>query len=156
MYIRYDTSLDQPAQSVRRELLEPPESWLPLPVSRALGDRRYIVRVGFRAAGAWISKEVELTVGTPEAPGQWLVVPVSWHATGAEQLFPTLDGRLTVQPLGPHSSQVWMGATYEPPLGGLGRELDDLALHNVAEATVREFVDGLAARLAHLAMNRPA
>jgi hypothetical protein len=155
MYIRHDVSLDQPAHSVRRELLEWPEGWLPLSVSRTLGERRYVVRVGFHAVGAVISKEVELTVGMPEAPGQWLTVPVSWRATGREQLFPILDGKLTVQPLGPHSSLLWMGATYQPPLGGLGRELDDLAMHNVAEATIREFVEGLGARLAALAMNRP-
>ena len=155
MYIRHDASIDQPAHSVRRELLEPPDGWLPLPISRTLGDRRYVVRVGFRAVGARISKEVELTVGPPEAPGQWLVVPVSWRATGPEQLFPILDGKLTVQPLGPHSCRVWMGAIYKPPLGGFGRELNDLALHNVAEATIQEFVDGLCARLSALAMGRP-
>jgi hypothetical protein len=156
MYIRYDVSMDQPSESVRRELLEPPERWLPVPVVRALGERRYVVRVGFRAGAARISKEVELTVGTPEAPGQWLVVPVTWRATGAEQLFPILDGKLTVQPVAPKASQVWMGATYQPPLGGLGRELDGVALHNVAEATVREFMDGLRVRLSALAADQPA
>jgi hypothetical protein len=156
MYIRHQVLIDQPSQAVRRELLEPPEHWLPGSVSRPLDDRRYILRVGFKAAGARISKEVELALGAPEAPGQWLVIPVSWRATGPEQLFPVLEGKLTVEPHGPHSSAVWVGATYKPPLGALGRELDDVALHNVARATIQEFVEDLGARLSELAVTRPA
>jgi hypothetical protein len=156
MYIRHDEPIDQPARAVRRELLEPPEQWLPASVTSPLGDRRFLVRVGFQAAAARISKQVELTVGMPEAQGDWLVVPVAWRATGPDQLFPVLDGRLTVQPVGPHSSTIWLGATYQPPLGGLGRELDDLAMHRVATATIEDFVRGVAARLAELAAARPA
>ncbi len=156
MYIRHDVPIDQPAASVRRELLEPPERWLPSSVKRPLGERRYLARVGFRAVGARVSKEVELTVGTPEAPGDWLVIPLSWRATGPTQLFPVLDGKLTVQPLGPRSSTLWMGATYQPPLGGLGHEIDDAALHNVATATIEDFVTSVAARLSELASLRPA
>jgi len=156
MYTRYDAPIDQPAHSVRRELLESPERWLPPSVHSPVGERRYLARVGFSAAAARVSKQVELTLGTPEQPGQWLVIPVAWRATGPGQLFPILDGRLTVQPLGPHSSTIWMGATYQPPLGALGRELDAAALHNVAAATIKDFVDGVAARLSELAAGRPA
>jgi hypothetical protein len=155
MYIRHDVAIDQPANEVRRELLGPPERWLPASVASPLGGRRYLARVGFRALTGRISKQVELTVGPPEAPGDWLVVPVAWRATGPDGLFPILDGRLTVQPLGPHSSTIWIGATYQPPLGGLGHELNDVALHNVASATVEDFVEGVAARLSNLAATRP-
>ncbi|TMC08773.1 MAG: hypothetical protein E6J41_12345 [Chloroflexi bacterium] len=156
MYIRHDVPIDQPAREVRRQLLGPPERWLPASVVDASEERRYRVRVGFKAAAGRISKEVELTVGAPEAPGDWLVVPVAWRATGPGGLFPVLDGKLTVQPLGPHSSILWIGATYRPPMGGLGRELDDVALHNVASATTEDFVAGVAARLSELAANHPA
>lgn len=154
MYIRHDAPIDQPAREVRRELLGPPERWLPASVGSPLGDGRFLVRIGFRALAGRISKEVELTVGAPEVPGDWLVVPVAWHATGPAGLFPVLDGKLTVQPLGPRSSTLWMGATYQPPLGGLGHELDDVALHNVASATIEDFVEGIAARLSQLAASR--
>jgi hypothetical protein len=156
MYMRHDTSIDHPAHSVRRELLEAPERWLPASVASPLGERRYLVKVGFHAAAAHISKQVELTVGTPVERGQWLEIPVTWRATGPGQLFPVLDGKLTVQPLGPHSSILWIGATYQPPLGGLGRQLNAAALHNVASATIEEFVEGVSGRLAELAASRPA
>lgn len=156
MYIRHDVPIDQPAREVRRELLGPPERWLPASVVDAGEERRYRVRVGFKPIAGRISKEVELTVGAPEAPGDWLVVPVAWRATGPGGLFPVLDGKLTVQPLGPHSSILWIGATYRPPMGGLGHELDEVALHNVAGATIEDFVEGVAARLSELAAHRPA
>ncbi len=156
MYIRHDVPIDQPVASVRRELLEAPERWLPSSVKGPLDERRYLARVGFRAVGARVSKEIELTVGTPETPGDWLVIPLSWRATGPTQLFPVLDGKLTVQPLGPHSSILWIGAMYEPPLGALGHEMNEVALHNLASATVEDFVESVAARLSELAAKRPA
>ena len=155
MYIRHDVSIDQPANEVRRELLGPPERWLPASVTSPLGGRRYQVRVGFRALVGRVSKQVELTVGPAEAPGDWLVVPVAWRATGPDGLFPVLDGKMTVQPLGSRSSTMWIGATYQPPLGWFGHELNDVALHNVASATVEDFLEGVAARLSSLAANRP-
>jgi hypothetical protein len=156
MYIRHDVPIDQPAHSVRRELLEAPEHWLPASVTSSPGERRYLARVGFKAAAARVSKQVELSVGAPDVQGDWLLVPVTWRATGPTQLFPTLDGKLTVQPLGPHSSVIWMGAMYTPPLGAVGRQLNEVALHNVASATIQDFVEGVAARLAELAANRSA
>jgi hypothetical protein len=156
MYIRHDVHVEQPSHSIRRELLEPPERWLPPSLAEPIGERRFRARVGFRAPATRISKQVELTVGEPEVAGQWLVVPIGWRATGPSQLFPVLDGKLTVQPLGPRSSVLWLGASYQPPLGALGREVDEVVMHNVAVATIKDFVEGLAARLSELAADRPA
>jgi len=63
MYIRYDVHVDHPAHSVRREMLEPPEQWLPPSVAEPIAERHYLVRVGFSAPAVRISKEVELAVG---------------------------------------------------------------------------------------------
>jgi len=156
MYIRHDVHVTQPAHSVRRELLGPPERWLPASVAEAIGERHYLARVGFSAPAARISKRVEVTLGQPVVTGQWLVIPIAWRATGPSQLFPVLDGKLTVEPLGTHSSKLWLGGSYQPPLGALGREMDGAVMHNVAEATIRDFVEGVAARLSELASNRPA
>jgi hypothetical protein len=155
MYTRHDVPIGQPAHDIRRQLLGQPERWLPASVASPVGERCYLVRVGFRALVGRISKEVELSVGTPQAPGSWLVVPIAWRATGREGLFPVLDGALAVLPLGPHSSILWMGAKYEPPLGGLGHELNDVMLHNMASATIEDFVEGVAVRLSKLAATHP-
>ena len=156
MYIRYDVHIDQPAHSVRREMLEPPERWLPPSFAEPIGERHYLVRVGFSAPAIRISKKVDLTLGAPRVAGQWLEVPITWRATGPGELFPVLDGKPTVQPLGPHSSTLWFGGTYQPPLGALGRQIDEVVMHNVAEATIKDFVESAAARLSELAAKRPA
>lgn len=155
MYTRYDVHVDQPANSIRRELLDPPERWLPPSVHEPTGDGRYLARVGFDAPGAHISKQVELTVGTARVAGDWLEIPVGWRATGPGQLFPVMEGKLTVQPLGAHSAIVWFGGTYQPPLAGPGKTIDEVLMHRVAEATIRDFVEGVAGRLSALAANRP-
>ena len=49
-----------------------------------------------------------------------------------------------------------MGGSYQPPLGALGREIDEAIMHNVAGATIKDFVESVAARLSELASNGPA
>src|SRR5262249_56556121 len=100
--------------------------------------------------------QVEVSRGQPEARGRWLGIPVAGRATGRSQFFPVLEAKLTVEPLGTHSSKLWLGGTYQPPLGALGREIDEAVMHNAAEATIKDFVDGVVARLMELASNRPA
>lgn len=156
MYIKYHVHVDHPAHSIRREMLEPPEQWLPTSVAERLAEGHYLVRVGFSAPAIRISKEVELTLGAPRFVGHWLEVPITWRATGLGELFPVLEGKLIVQPLGSHSSTLWFGGTYQPPLDALGREIDGAVMHNVAEATIKDFVVSAAARLSELAANRPA
>jgi hypothetical protein len=154
MYVRQDASIDRPASEVRNELLGPPERWLAASAASPLGDRRYLVRVGCRAPIGHIGRAVELTVGAPEAPGDWLVIPVAWRVPGPGGRFPVLEGRLTVQPMGRHSSTMWMGATYRPPVRGFGNEVDHVALHDVARATIEDFVAGVATRLSDIAATR--
>jgi len=154
MYIRHDLHVDQPVDSCRRELLDSPERWLPGSLTGTADERRFLARVGFHAPASRISKQVELTVGPPVEEGDWLVIPVAWRATGPSQLFPVMDARLTVQPVDPGSSRLSLSGTYQPPLGALGREIDGAALQNVAQATVRDFVEGVAARISELAASR--
>src|SRR6266700_284164 len=157
MQVGHDVHVDQSADSCRRELLEPAERWLPAPVSSsAAGDGRFLVWLGFGGPEISVTKEVELTVGRPEVEEDRLVVPIGWRATGPGQLFPVFDGQLTVRPLGPHSCRLSLGGGYEPPLGALGRRLDEAMLHRAAEATLRHLAAGIAARVSELAASRPA
>jgi len=50
-------------------------------------------------------------------------------------------------PLEPGVSQLTLSGVYEPPAGAIGEALDRMALHRVAEAAVKLFVDQLAAAL---------
>jgi hypothetical protein len=62
-----------------------------------------------------------------------------WEPSG--WLLPTLDGELEVGALGRHRTQLALSGSYEPPLGTVGRTVDRLALHRIAEATIKDFLD---------------
>jgi len=70
-----------------------------------------------------------------------------WRATGAERLFPHLEADLEVAALGPSRTQLSISARYRPPMGAMGRALDRALLHRVAEATIKDFLDGVGERL---------
>ena len=59
-------------------------------------------------------------------------------------------------PIGPGVSRLTLSGTYGAPLGALGREIDTAVLHRVAEATIRNFAEGIAARVSKLAGSRSA
>ena len=47
--------------------------------------------------------------------------------------------------MGAHQSEVRFSGSYDPPLGSVGRRLDRLLLHQLAEATVRALLRQLVA-----------
>jgi hypothetical protein len=64
-----------------------------------------------------------------------------------------LDADLEVARLTPTITQLSISARYAPPLGAIGSAIDRALLHRVAEATVKDFMDRVAAALldgAHL------
>ncbi|HEX6349132.1 MAG TPA: hypothetical protein VF160_07045 [Candidatus Dormibacteraeota bacterium] len=117
---------------------------LPDAVAKTVGDAP---RVGFTVGRASIRKRVRVRFGETEPIGQWIRIPVSWSAEPAEGLFPTLEGYLQLEPISPEESKLSLRANYEPPLGRLGQAIDDAALHNVARATITDFLDALRAQV---------
>lgn len=102
-------------------------------------------KVGVRSDRPVMAKTVHLLAGTPLRGNQQTTVPFAWEATGTPGLFPKLDADLIVAAVGPELSQIAVRGTYDPPLGSLGRALDRAVLHRVAEASVKGFVDRVAA-----------
>ena len=94
-----------------------------------------------------LSKAVSVHVGMVRDRGQGFVVPLRWSATGPSELFPVMEADLEVAPLGAEESQLRLSGSYDPPLGLIGRQLDRLLLHQLAEATVRAFLGQLVAAL---------
>src|SRR4029077_18998254 len=75
------------------------------------------------------------------------VIPMHWWAPGATRLFPHLDGDLEFAPLGATTSQITLMASYDPPLGFVGRRADVLLLHRIAEASIRSFLERVSRNL---------
>lgn len=96
-----------------------------------------------------IGHELEIEPGKPLRWGYSVFFPIKWHAKDQKGLFPAMDAELEVVPLGdqPPLTQIGLKGSYSPPLGPLGTLGDSLVMHRVAEASVRNFVSDLAARL---------
>jgi hypothetical protein len=143
MFVRYYADLAAPFAEVEARLLDAPERWLPGLLEEAEGrGSTLLAEIGFAVGEERrIDKEVELRIGEPyRIPGK-TVLPITWSATGTQELFPSLEGDLEIAALGEHRSQLALSARYKPPLGAVGRVLDRALLHRVAEATVKDFVD---------------
>jgi hypothetical protein len=68
-------------------------------------------------------------------------LPLTWEPVGLEGVLPRLEANIELGSLGEDRTQLAISARYRPPLGVLGRTVDQVLLHRVAEATVKDFLD---------------
>jgi len=74
-------------------------------------------------------------------------LPVTWEPVGLEGMLPRLDANIELGSLGEDRIQLAISARYRPPLGALGRTVDRVLLHRVAEATLKDFLDRVGAAI---------
>jgi hypothetical protein len=162
MFLRYYVELDLPAEQVQSTLLDSPTSWLPaLADGAAERAEPLLAEVGVGPSGLRIARQVTVRLGKPVQFPSKLSLPMTWEPGG--RLLPRLDGELELGTLGTHRTQLAISGRYDPPLGTVGRTVDRIALHRVAEATIKDFLDRVAAVLqaaapshnGHAAMPRP-
>lgn len=72
---------------------------------------------------------------------------LEWQAASNPGLFPVMKAELSIYPLTSTETQLDFWGAYEPPLGAVGKAVDAVAGHRIAEASVRRFVDEVAAYL---------
>ncbi len=94
-----------------------------------------------------LARTVTLEIGVAEIHSYGLSYPIHWEATDASLLFPELSADLILSNLGRGETKLTLRGIYQPPLGALGRIADRAGLRRVAEATVRSWMDRLAAAL---------
>ena len=102
------------------------------------------LRVGPSWAGRQMTRKVRVTLGPPHNRGMAIVVPLSWQASSLPALFPVLDGEIEVASIDTEHCRLTLSASYTPPLGEIGRQLDQLLLHGVASSTALGFLDRVA------------
>ncbi|HSP10633.1 MAG TPA: SRPBCC family protein [Candidatus Dormibacteraeota bacterium] len=141
MYIEHSVHVAHPIKACSDALLEGPRKWFP-----RIGDKN-VSKVGVHVAGVPIRKRVAVELGEPVKTSTWTVIPLTWKATFPEKLFPEMTGKIELSPSDPDVTRLTVSGMYEPPLGSLGRQLDQALMHNVAEATVKELAVSIAARL---------
>ena len=148
MLIQDFVQVRAPYATVRGRLLEHDQGWLTDDASSAYADgERLFGAVSATAGDVAVRKRVQIDLGAPYARGEGTVVPLSWWVAGAQRLFPTLDADLEIMPLGPDQAMLTLMGRYEPPLGAVGRRMDRLVMHRIAEACVRSFLHRTAANL---------
>lgn len=147
MFVYYFCTVDAPFEDVEPALVRM------LPGLRGWAADAYRDGEHLRAAvgpldGARLAKDVSIDVGAPIRVSTETWIPLRWEATGASALFPTMDADIVIAAVGPRMTQVSLRGSYRVPLGPVGRVLDRMLLHRVAEASVKRFVDRIAHSLA--------
>lgn len=67
-----------------------------------------------------------------------------WEAVAHPGIFPAMTATLRVFPLSSTETQLELEGTYDPPLGPVGKALDAVALHRIAEVSAATFVKEVA------------
>jgi hypothetical protein len=142
MFVRYYVELVLPAGQVEQALLGAPAGWLSALAGQAQqrGDG-LLTEVGVGPLGARLGRRVRVQPGEPVRFPSMTSLPLTWEPVGMEGLLPRLEADIEVGPLGENRTQLAISARYRPPLGVLGRTVDRVLLHRVAEATVKDFLD---------------
>src|SRR4029453_15692434 len=132
MFAGYFVELPLPAAQVERALLDHPPGWLAemAGVAQQRGDD-LLTEVGVGPLGTRRGRRGGVPVGG---------------------LLPRLDADIELGSLGEDRTQLAISARYRPPLGVVGRAVDRVLLHRVAEATLKDFLDRLGQAITHQAM----
>jgi hypothetical protein len=132
-----------PLEPVVSALRSGPQEWLP-EFREEHGQPTTELRV--EEAGQRVVRRVRVTLGSMQAAGRGVTVPVEWEAVQHPELYPRLDGHLRVEQQN-GNVQVRFDARYVPPAGRLGAAVDRILMGRVARASVGDFFDRLTSRL---------
>jgi hypothetical protein len=144
MFVRYYVELPLAAGQVEESLLASPPGWLAAIAgeAQARGDE-LLTAVGVGPLGPRLGRRVAIELGDPVRFPSMTSLPLTWEPIGLEGLLPRLDATIEVGSLGQDRTQLAISARYRPPLGVVGRAIDLVLLHRVAEATLKDFLDRL-------------
>ena len=153
MFIRYYIELSLPVAKVEQALVSSPAGWLSAMAgeAQARGDG-LLGEVGVGPLGIRLQRQVRIRLGEPMQFPSMTSLPLTWEPVGLEGVLPQLDANLELGSLGEDRTQLAISARYRPPLGVVGRAVDRVLLHRVAEATLKDFLDRLGQAITHQAM----
>src|ERR1700693_1281966 len=141
MFVRHSVHIDHPVAACTEAFMSGPRKWFPRLSGKNGGS------VGIHIAGVPVRKRVAVTVGEPVRTATWTVIPLDWKATFPEHLFPSMTGRIELAPVDKNVSRLTVSGMYEPPLGKLGKQLDETVMQGIADATVKELAESIAKRI---------
>lgn len=92
-----------------------------------------------------VKRVEEKAASSPSMPTTKLTL--EWEAAKLPRLFPLMKGELFVYPLTATETQLDFSGVYKPPFGSLGKAMNAIVGHRIAEASVHSFVSDVAGYL---------
>jgi hypothetical protein len=102
--------------------------------------------------GVGVKTDIKISVKSIQETTDGTTSPVTrlvleWEAATLPRLFPLMKGELAIYPLTATETQLDFFGIYEPPLGALGKTVNAIVGHRIAEVSVHRFIDDVAAYL---------
>lgn len=109
------------------------------------------LRVDFAGMGVKTDIKIDVKRVDEKAAGSASMpttkLTLEWEAAKMSRLFPLMKGELSVYPLTATETQLDFSGVYEPPLGTVGKTMNVIVGHRIAEASVHRFVSDVAGYL---------
>jgi len=83
----------------------------------------------------------------PDSSAPLTRLHLQWQAAKLPALFPLMEAELSIYPLTAHETQLDFSGVYEPPLGPMGKAINAVVGHRIAEVSVHRFINDVAAHL---------
>jgi hypothetical protein len=146
--------VDRPYEAVRN-LLRSRAGDVLQRATTAAGDRAEGLIARLRVGAVGLEVGVDVRVEATERPTEPAVaglpeishIGLTWKAARAESLFPSMKGDLSLTPINFVDTRIAFEGLYTPPFARVGKALDDLLGHRIAEASVQRLVDDLVEQL---------
>jgi hypothetical protein len=148
MLLRHFVVIARPVEEVEADLATGAQQWMPALAWKSNGHgQRLLSELGIEVGKRRVARRIEVELGALRPIGGVTMLPIRWKAASHAGLFPALDGQLEIAAIGKTTTQLGISASYEPPLGLLGKIADRALMHRVAEITVKDFLDRIGERL---------
>lgn len=135
---------------LREALLGGPANWMP---GMYQSDTGTVTELEVDTPFGRLARFARMEVGVARIENKEVVVPITWHSLEAEKLFPVFQGMLRLS-RAPDGSRLELEGRYKPPGGAAGRAADAVGMAGIAQATVDDFVERVAAVLSRNALGR--
>jgi hypothetical protein len=152
----------RPYEAVREALHQRPLELLQRATNSA-AERANSVATSLRAGAAGIEIGVEVRIhvrAVRDDEGLGGLSPVTrvslgWEAARAPALFPMMSAELSVWPLSSSETQLEIEGAYRPPLGAVGKTIDAVLGHRLAEASVHRLLEDVVDQLRRESLPSP-
>ena len=122
--------------------------------TKAAASRAQSVAAELRvdSGGIGIKTDINISVKNVEEKVDAMSTPVTrllleWEAATMPRLFPLMKAELSIYPLTATETQLDFSGVYEPPLGAVGKAMNAIVGHRIAEVSVHRFISDVAGYL---------